>query len=276
MAPESRSPWRSTTTSPWATSGGCSPRSTTAPTCRCSRRWSVTPASASRSTTPARSSSGWRRSAPSSSCAWGRWSRATRWSSWAAACTSRSSPPFPSRTVSTSCAHGVHDPGPHRPQTPGRLARRAGLGAGPADVAGPGRVPLDHPGRPALPQAAIPEANLWGAYTTEDQGNLLTVFGTEQGLRYRIPFGTVEDVIGYLREHATEDGKRVGMMGDDGEKFGAWPTTYEHCWGERRWVARFFEALEANGDWLTTVTPSHGDNYQYLSKSIKLIEKDRK
>ncbi len=104
--------------------------------------------------------------------------------------------------------------------------------------------------------AAIPEANLWGAYTTEDQGHLLTVFGTEQGLRYRIPFGAVDDVIGYLRDHATEAGDRVGMMGDDGEKFGAWPTTFEHCWGEGRWVERFFEALEANAAWLTTVTPS--------------------
>lgn len=104
--------------------------------------------------------------------------------------------------------------------------------------------------------AAIPEEALWGPYTTEDQGRLLTVFGTEQGLRYRIPFREVGDVIDYLREHATEDGKRVGMMGDDGEKFGAWPTTWEHCWGERRWVERFFEALEANADWLTTVTPS--------------------
>ncbi len=104
--------------------------------------------------------------------------------------------------------------------------------------------------------AAIPEANLWGAYTTEDQGQLLTVFGTEQGLRYRIPFGSVEDVIEYLRAHATEEGNRVGMMGDDGEKFGAWPTTYEHCWGQGRWVDRFFEALEANASWLSTVTPS--------------------
>jgi alpha-amylase len=109
--------------------------------------------------------------------------------------------------------------------------------------------------------AAIPEENLWGAYTTEDQGNLLTVFGTEQGLRYRIPFGTVEDVISYLRDHATEAGDRVGMMGDDGEKFGSWPTTYEHCWGSGRWVERFFEALEANADWLSTVTPS-----QWLAK----------
>jgi hypothetical protein len=109
--------------------------------------------------------------------------------------------------------------------------------------------------------AAIPEENLWGAYTTEDQGNLLTVFGTEQGLRYRIPFGSVDDVIGYLRDHATEAGDRVGMMGDDGEKFGAWPTTFEHCWGGGRWVERFFEGLEANADWLSTVTPS-----QWLDK----------
>ena len=63
-------------------------------------------------------------------------------------------------------------------------------------------------------------------------------------------------MIGYLREHATEDGTRLGVMGDDGEKFGAWPTTWDHCWGSRRWVERFFEALEANADWLTTVTPS--------------------
>jgi hypothetical protein len=104
--------------------------------------------------------------------------------------------------------------------------------------------------------AAIPEEDLWGPYTTEDQGHLLRVFGTEQGLRYRIPFREVDEVIDYLRQHATEAADRVGMMGDDGEKFGAWPTTWQHCWGEGRWVERFFEALEANADWLTTTTPS--------------------
>ncbi len=82
------------------------------------------------------------------------------------------------------------------------------------------------------------------------------MFGTEQGLRYRIPFREVDEVIDYLRGQATDAGDRVGMMGDDGEKFGAWPTTWEHCWGERRWVERFFTALEANADWLTTTTPS--------------------
>jgi alpha-amylase len=104
--------------------------------------------------------------------------------------------------------------------------------------------------------AAIPEERLWGPYTTDDQGHLLTVFGTEKGLRYRIPFGEVDDVIAYLRDHATEEGDRVGMMGDDGEKFGSWPTTWEHCWGATRWVDRFFDALEANVGWLSTITPS--------------------
>ena len=104
--------------------------------------------------------------------------------------------------------------------------------------------------------AAIPEDAMWGAYVTEDQGRLLRVFGTEQGLRYRIPFGQPEDVIAHLREHATEDGHRLGFMGDDGEKFGAWPGTYEHCWGGGRWIERFFGLLEDNAGWLSTVTPS--------------------
>jgi hypothetical protein len=100
-----------------------------------------------------------------------------------------------------------------------------------------------------------PEAT-WGTYTTDDQGQMLTVFGTEQGLRYRIPFRDVDELIDYLRDHATEDGSRVGIMGDDGEKFGSWPGTYEHCWGQGQWVERCFAAIEANADWLTTVRPA--------------------
>jgi alpha-amylase len=104
--------------------------------------------------------------------------------------------------------------------------------------------------------ASIPEAQRWGAYTTEDQGGMIRLFGTEQGLRYLIPFGTVKDTIAHLRANATADGTRIGMMGDDGEKFGAWPTTFEHCWGKGRWMEDFFEALEANAAWLDTVHPT--------------------
>ena len=87
-----------------------------------------------------------------------------------------------------------------------------------------------------LRAAGVPDEEHWWAYTTDDQGRRLTVFGTEQGLRYLIPFQPVEEVIEHLRAHATPEGDRIGMMGDDGEKFGAWPTTYEHCWGRGRWM----------------------------------------
>ena len=45
-----------------------------------------------------------------------------------------------------------------------------------------------------------------------DQGYRVIVYGSEQGLRYRIPFRPVEEVIDYLRDHATEDGSLVRKM----------------------------------------------------------------
>ena len=107
-----------------------------------------------------------------------------------------------------------------------------------------------------LRAASIREDAMWTAFTTDDRGARLTVFGTEQGLRYRIPFKPVEDLISYLRSRVTEDGHFVGVMGDDGEKFGAWPGTFEYCWSNEHWVDRCFEAIEASSEWLATVTPS--------------------
>ena len=103
--------------------------------------------------------------------------------------------------------------------------------------------------------AAVPQELHWGPYSTDDQGYRVIVYGSEQGLRYRIPFRPVEEVIEYLREHATEDGALVGMMGDDGEKFGTWPGTWDLCFGEQQWVERFFSALEQNSQWLHTLRP---------------------
>jgi alpha-amylase len=103
--------------------------------------------------------------------------------------------------------------------------------------------------------AALDDDDLWGPYTTEDQGRLLTVFGSDKRLRYGIPFGRVEEMIGHLVANATPDGERLACMGDDGEKFGAWPDTFEHCWGTGGWVDRFLAALEAEPA-IATVTPS--------------------
>jgi len=100
--------------------------------------------------------------------------------------------------------------------------------------------------------AGLTDEDLFGPYVTEEQGHTLTVFGNVMTLRYAIPWHPVEEVVGWLQEQAQAHSGGVAVIGDDGEKFGLWPGTWEHCWGEEGWMERFFAALEANSDWLTT------------------------
>jgi len=107
-----------------------------------------------------------------------------------------------------------------------------------------------------LRAASVPEDAMWGTFTTDDRGRRLTVLATEKGLRYRIPWRPVPELIEYLRSSAVTGGNRLGVMGDDGEKFGGWPGTYELCWEREHWIEQCFTAIEDNASWLRTVTPS--------------------
>lgn len=106
------------------------------------------------------------------------------------------------------------------------------------------------------------DEDLLGYYVSEEQGYAVKIFGTSMQLRYAIPFKPVEDVIEWLRQQADLDGTgglylgrtKVAVMGDDGEKFGLWPGTYEHVWANG-WMDRFFTALEENSEWLETIPP---------------------
>lgn len=98
------------------------------------------------------------------------------------------------------------------------------------------------------------DAGLLGYFNTEDQGSPVKVFPISKYLRYSIPWHKVEDVIAYLRENASEEGNKIVVLGDDGEKFGIWPETDKHCW-EEKWVDDFFTALEQNSEWLITIKP---------------------
>ncbi len=112
--------------------------------------------------------------------------------------------------------------------------------------------------------AGIPENDLFGYYITEEQGKTLAVFSTLKSLRYSIPWSDVDSVIGWLLERADESGTKLALMGDDGEKFGMWPGTYEHCWGSNEsvsWMESFFNALEMQTDTIKTITPA-----EYLTR----------
>ncbi len=98
----------------------------------------------------------------------------------------------------------------------------------------------------------IPE--LFGYYIAEECGSTIKVIPGLQDLRYLLPFGSVEDSIAFLRRCAGDHPGGVASMGDDMEKFGGWPHTYDHCYRDG-WLDRFFEALEANQEWLETLPP---------------------
>jgi len=98
----------------------------------------------------------------------------------------------------------------------------------------------------------IPE--LFGYYICEDRGSTVKVIPGLKDLRYLLPFGTVDDAMAFLSRSAHEHPGGMASMGDDMEKFGAWPHTWEHCFRDG-WLDRFFGAVESNYDWLETVPP---------------------
>jgi 4-alpha-glucanotransferase len=116
----------------------------------------------------------------------------------------------------------------------------------------------------------LEDKDLYGYYATENQSSVLKVYATSKKLRYTIPWRPAAETIEALRSLATPDGKRIVVMGDDGEKFGTWPDTGEYCWGSAMqggWVEEFFTALEENSDWLhMTPLGEYARNYPALGR----------
>jgi hypothetical protein len=100
--------------------------------------------------------------------------------------------------------------------------------------------------------AGIPAAELGRPWLVEHQGAALTVCPVSQRLRYLVPFAPVDDVVAWLRE-TYDAGVPMACLADDGEKFGEWPGTFEHCY-EGGWLDEFFSALEDSRDWLRVAT----------------------
>jgi len=100
--------------------------------------------------------------------------------------------------------------------------------------------------------AGLEEKDLFGYYVTEETGYVINIFPISERLRYTMPFQEPEVTIDYLRSIANESGDKLIVFADDGEKFGIWPGTYEHCYG-KQWVEKFFSILETNLDWIEIV-----------------------
>ena len=102
--------------------------------------------------------------------------------------------------------------------------------------------------------AGFEQAELFGDYIAEDKGQTIRIIPGQKSLRYLIPWDTVDKVMANLRETFVTHPDGIAAMGDDMEKFGGWPGTFEHCYQEN-WLDNLFAAFEQNSDWLDICTP---------------------
>ena len=97
---------------------------------------------------------------------------------------------------------------------------------------------------------------LTGGFLTEEDGRLLRVYPASEELRYLVPFQEPRQSIDYLAGYLEAGGgDPVVVYADDGEKFGSWPGTHDHVYGEG-WLRRFVELLLGSRDWLHLSTLS--------------------
>ncbi len=108
-----------------------------------------------------------------------------------------------------------------------------------------------------LLHAGLAPESIRGWYITERLGKVIGILPINSALRFLIPFSEVEQVIGYMRRWAGKEGGLI-VFGDDGEKFGAWPGTYETCYKDGRLRALIEKLLDL--DWVEIVTPSEAVN----------------
>ncbi|MEA1979739.1 MAG: alpha-amylase/4-alpha-glucanotransferase domain-containing protein [candidate division Zixibacteria bacterium] len=114
--------------------------------------------------------------------------------------------------------------------------------------------------------AGFEHAQLTGPFLTENEGHTVTLLPIQKKLRYLIPFGTVEEVINELKKQAEQNPNGCAVYADDGEKFGVWPNTYQHCYKDK-WLINFFEELQKNSDWLEVVPLSVAANQKIIGRA---------
>jgi len=100
--------------------------------------------------------------------------------------------------------------------------------------------------------AGLQPWQLHGSFVTEEDGFPLRLIPSMKSLRYTIPFQEPAETLRVLREGINQK-DALFAVGDDCEKFGVWPGTYDHVF-KNGWLERFLKVLEGCQDWLETTT----------------------
>lgn len=128
-----------------------------------------------------------------------------------------------------------------------------------------------------LRSCGISDTDAMYSYTTEDEGQVITVFPINQQLRYLAPWQAAWRAVDYLRSTISSAGDRLILFMSDAEKMGVWGTTQELCYQRGHpddnfvpYIKALFDHLEWNVNnttWLKSVTLSEYQG-QYRSRGL--------
>lgn len=102
--------------------------------------------------------------------------------------------------------------------------------------------------------AGLSDNDMFGYHLTERGGHTLALFPTNKELRYTIPFKQPHKTVDFLRASFETHGSTCATYGDDSEKFGLWPKTYDLVI-KRGWLKSFIESILKESQWLKPTTP---------------------
>lgn len=103
-----------------------------------------------------------------------------------------------------------------------------------------------------LQLAGLQADTLHGYWLTEAQGATVAVLPSNYSLRQALPFRPENEGLDYLSAAAARHPGSLLTMGDDLEKFGSWPHTFQHVYAEG-WLRRFLDGLERRQNEIETV-----------------------
>jgi len=122
-----------------------------------------------------------------------------------------------------------------------------------------------------LIKSGVKQEEMYGYFAAGHDDKKVAIFPSSKTLRYKIPFKDPRETVEYFRaEMKRGKGKREILFtyGDDGEKFGEWPWTYDWVY-KKGWLNNFFKLLTRHQDWIEITTFS-----EYLDSHSPLKEVD--
>jgi len=120
-------------------------------------------------------------------------------------------------------------------------------------------------------KAGLNKDDLSGYFITGEKNKEIAIFPSSKSLRYMIPFKMPHEIMDYFRQAGEGHNHPLLTYGDDAEKFGEWPFTYDWVY-KQNWLNKFFEELTRNKEWVITVRLSDYLKSNPAIKKIKIPE----